>query len=120
MGLVGAAVLACGLLLILPLDRGWSLPDVAWRLGIAGVGMGLGGPLQAMIMSATPRPRIATTAATVQLARTLGLSLGPAAATVVWTMSGYSLDGMRSGLVLGVIAACLSILAVGMSRVIGR
>jgi hypothetical protein len=73
-----------------------------------------------MIMSATPRPLIGTTAATVQLARTLGLSLGPATATVVWTMSSYSLDGMREGLTLGVTAVCLSIIAISMSRAIGR
>lgn len=119
-GLVGAVVLACGLVLVLPLAPDWSLFDVAWRLGVVGVGMGLGGPLQAMIMSATPRPLVGTTAATVQLARTLGLSLGPAVATVMWALSGYTLDGMHGGLALGVVAAVLSVAAVGASRAVAR
>jgi MFS transporter, DHA2 family, multidrug resistance protein len=120
MGLVGSVVVLGGLLLIVPLGADWSPADVAWRLGVTGVGLGLGAPLQAMIMSATPRPMIGTTAATVQLARTLGFALGPAVATVVWATSGYAIAGMRAGVALGVIAVSLSVVAIGASRAIGR
>ncbi|MGW2707188.1 MFS transporter [Streptomyces sp. NPDC001340] len=101
----GAVLTASGLLLCIPLGDGWSPVDVAWRLALAGLGMGLnGGPAQALVMGAAPPDRTATVGSTVQLARCLGFALGPALATTAW-----SLAGTRSGLYLAAVAACLAV-----------
>ncbi|MFF7128104.1 MFS transporter [Streptomyces sp. NPDC016566] len=101
----GAVLTASGLLLCVPLGDGWSLLDVAWRLALAGLGMGLnGGPAQALVMGAAPPDRTATVGSTVQLARSLGFTLGPALATTAWTLA-----GARAGLYLAAVAACLAV-----------
>ncbi|MEU3823254.1 MFS transporter [Streptomyces sp. NPDC030392] len=105
---VGASLTALGLLLV-PLGDDWSLPDIAWRLALAGVGMGLnGGPTQALVMGAAPRERTATVAATLQLARSLGFTVGPALATAAWGLAGPA-DGVRAGLALAAVAACAAV-----------
>ncbi|MFI6729187.1 MFS transporter [Streptomyces sp. R-74717] len=105
----GAALTAAGLLLLVPLDAGWSPWQVAWRLALAGVGMGLnGGPTQALVMSTAPPDRIATVGSTVQLARSLGFTLGPALATAVWGLTG-SANGVHAGLALAAAAAALAV-----------
>ncbi|MEV4916767.1 MFS transporter [Streptomyces tirandamycinicus] len=105
----GAAVTACGLLLLVPAGGEWSPVDVAWRLALAGAGMGLnGGPTQALVMGAAPPERIATVGSTVQLARSLGFTLGPALATAAWGLAGPD-HGARAGLGLAAAAACLSV-----------
>ncbi|SHN12862.1 MULTISPECIES: MFS transporter [Streptomyces] len=105
----GAVVTATGLLLLVPLGGGWSPLEVAWRLALAGVGMGLnGGPTQALVMGAAPRDRTATVGSTMQLARTLGFTLGPALATAAWGLAGPD-QGVRAGLALAATAACLAV-----------
>ncbi|MGF0173428.1 MFS transporter [Streptomyces sp. Marseille-Q5077] len=109
MAVTGACLTAAGLLLLIPLGDGWSPSDVAWRLALAGVGMGLnGGPTQALVMGAAPAERTATVGSTVQVARSLGFTLGPALATVAWALAG-SADGARAGLALAAVAACLAV-----------
>ncbi|MCX4671118.1 MFS transporter [Streptomyces sp. NBC_01381] len=105
----GAALTAAGLLLLVPLGDGWSPWDVAWRLALAGVGMGLnGGPTQALVMSAAPPDRTATVGSTVQFARSLGFTLGPALATAVSGLTGPG-NGVHAGLALAAAAACLAV-----------
>ncbi|MFF5585699.1 MFS transporter [Streptomyces hygroscopicus] len=105
----GAVLTAAGLLLLVPLGDGWSPWDVAWRLTLAGVGMGLaGGPTQALVMGAAPPDRTATAGSTVQLARSLGFTLGPALATAVRGLAGPG-DGVPAGLALAAGAACLAV-----------
>ncbi|MEU9124440.1 MFS transporter [Streptomyces sp. NPDC048506] len=111
----GAALTATGLLLLVPLGDGWSPLDVAWRLALAGVGLGLnGGPTQALVMSAAPPDRTATVGSTVQLARSLGFTLGPALATAASGMAGPD-EGVRAGLTLAAGAACLAVPLLGLS-----
>lgn len=101
----GAALTAAGLLLLVPLGDDWSPVDVAWRLALAGVGMGLnGGPTQALVMGAAPADRAATVGSSVQLARSLGFTLGPALATAAWGLAGGD-DGVTAGLTLAAVAA---------------
>ncbi|MFI5975452.1 MFS transporter [Streptomyces sp. NPDC051452] len=105
----GAALTAGGLLLLVPLGGDWSPVHVAWRLALAGVGMGLnGGPTQALVMGAAPADRTATVGSSVQLARSLGFTLGPALATVAWGSAGGD-DGVRAALALAAGAACLAV-----------
>ncbi|WP_438494214.1 MFS transporter [Streptomyces asiaticus] len=105
----GAALTATGLLLLVLPGDGWSPPEVAWRLVLAGIGMGLtGGPTQALVMGAAPPGRAATVGSTVQLARSLGFTLGPALATAAWRLTGPD-GGARTGLALAATAACLAV-----------
>lgn len=104
----GAVLTAAGLLLLVPLGDSWSAPDVAWRLALAGLGMGLnGGPTQALVMGAALPERAATVGSAVQLARSLGFTLGPALATAAWGLAAG--DGVRAGLALAAVAACLAV-----------
>ncbi|WP_369390801.1 MFS transporter [Streptomyces sp. CG1] len=106
---VGAALTAAGLLLLVPLGGDWSPVDVAWRLALAGLGMGLnGGPTQALVMGAAPADRTATVGSSVQLARSLGFTLGPALATAAWGLAGGD-DGVTAGLTLAAVAACIAV-----------
>ncbi|MGW7382709.1 MFS transporter [Streptomyces sp. NPDC054794] len=105
----GAVLTAAGLLLLVALGDDWSPADVAWRLALAGIGMGLnGGPTQALVMGAAPADRAATVGSTVQLARSLGFTLGPALATAVGAFTGPG-GGARAGLALAATAACLAV-----------
>jgi len=106
---IGAVLTAVGLFLLVPLGNGWSPWEVAWRLALAGVGMGLnGGPTQALVMGAAPADRTATVGSTVQLARSLGFTLGPALATAALGLAGPG-GGVRAGLALAAVAACLAV-----------
>ncbi|MER6738285.1 MFS transporter [Streptomyces puniciscabiei] len=105
----GAALTTVGLLLLVPPAQDWSPPQVAWRLALAGVGMGLnGGPTQALVMSAAPPDRTGTVGSSVQLARSLGFALGPALATAAWGLAGGE-DGVTAGLALAAVAAGLAV-----------
>ncbi|USX54021.1 MFS transporter [Lentzea sp. HUAS12] len=98
----GAALTAVGMASLLTLGPQWTQGEVAWRLLVAGVGMGLyGGPAQLLVMTSVPAEKAATAGATVQLARSLGFTLGPACATAAWTAGGPS-----AGLWLATVAAC--------------
>lgn len=110
----GAAITAGGLLLLLWAGGHWSTTSIAWRLGLAGAGMGLyGGPTQAMVMTCAPPDRMATAGSAVQLARNLGFTLGPALATAAWGLAGRGSGGVQAGLaaaaaVAGVAALLLA------------
>ena len=101
LSLLAALFVGGGLLLLVPLDTRWSLADVAWRLGLLGLGMGLfAGPNQSAIMGFAPRQVMGTVSGLSGLGRNLGFALGPALATIVWTASGLGLGGIRAGLLL--------------------
>ncbi|MFI2224659.1 MFS transporter [Streptomyces fradiae] len=105
----GACLTAAGLLLLVPLGDGWTPLDIAWRLALAGVGMGLnGGPTQALVMGSAPPERTATVASTLQLSRSLGFTVGPALATAAWGLSGPG-GGVTAGLALAAVAACAAV-----------
>jgi DHA2 family multidrug resistance protein-like MFS transporter len=105
----GAVLTAAGLLLLLPLGTTWHPADVAWRLAIAGAGMGLyGGPVQLLVLTSVAPERMSTAGAVVQLGRSLGFTIGPALATTAWALSGYG-SNVLAGLVFAVVAACAAI-----------
>ncbi|MBB6546950.1 MFS transporter [Nonomuraea rubra] len=109
---IGTVTVTIGLVLIIPMGTGWGPADLAWRLAVAGAGAGLfAGPNQAMAMTNTPRHLLGTAAATTSLARQLGVALGPALATCVWSFGGYGLQGMRIAVVLAAAMAAASMLA---------
>lgn len=106
----GTVVVTVGLLLLIPLDDGWGPVDVAWRLVIIGAGAGLfTGPNQTVAMSSAPRRLLSTTGATTNLARQLGIALGPALVTVSWAMAGDGAMWLPIG--IAAVLALLSALA---------
>jgi MFS family permease len=108
----GIVVITAGLLLLVPLGASWTVVDVAWRLAVIGVGVGLfNASAMTMTMSSAPRHLLGTTAASTGVARQLGLALGPALATSAWALSGYALGGMRAAMGLATMAAVLGAVA---------
>jgi MFS family permease len=117
---LGALLFTVGLALLLPMDSSWGLADLASRLFLAGCGNGLfNAPNMAMAMTHTPRPLLATTGASTSLARTLGFALGPALATLVWSLSSYEAEGMRGAMTIATVLSALSVVALVRTRVPG-
>jgi MFS family permease len=108
----GALGLTGALLLIVPLGERWAPGDLAWRLALLGVTMGLfNAPNLTLALSRAPRHLLGTTGASTNLARQLGFALGPALATTMWALSGYALGGMRAGLALAAGVSALGAVA---------
>jgi MFS family permease len=109
----GAALFAAGLALAVPLGGSWGPADLAWRLAIAGAGVGMfNAPNMTTAMSNAPRRLLGTTGASTSVARQAGFAIGPAMATLVWAASGFTLAGMRgavgfAALLAGIAAAAL-------------
>ncbi|MFE4970771.1 MFS transporter [Kitasatospora sp. NPDC056651] len=115
--LAGAAVTTLGLTLLVPLDSGWSAPEIAARLALAGAGMGLnGGPTQALVMSASPPGKLATAGSAVQLARSLGFALGPALATAAALAGDRTTTGTRAGIALAALVASTAVVLLALHR----
>ena len=111
----GAIGLTGALLLIAPLGERWAPGDLAWRLALRGVAMGLfNAPNMALALSRAPRNLLGTTGASTSLARQLGFALGPALATTIWALSSYAVSGMRAG--IGLAAAVSALGAVALIR----
>jgi MFS family permease len=102
----GATITAAGFLLLLTVETPRNPGALAWRLALAGLGMGLyGGPTQLLVMTAAPPGFAATAGSTVQLARSLGFTLGPPLAAAVWS-AGVS---ATPALVLAAASVCLAV-----------
>jgi MFS family permease len=107
--LAGLVTVCCGLLLLLPAAGSWQATDVAWRLAVAGAGIGLfNAPNMSAAMSASPGGLLATAGAATSVARQGGFACGPAVATLVWALSGYGLGGIR-----GAFAAAAAVVVAG-------
>lgn len=108
----GAVVITAGIALIIPLGADWTVGDLWWRLALVGAGAGLfAGPNQTLAMAGSPRHLLGTTGASTSLSRQLGMALGPALATTVWTLSDYAPGGMRAAIALAAALTALSVLA---------
>ncbi|MFD5461389.1 MFS transporter [Kitasatospora sp. NPDC127059] len=115
--LTGAAVTTCGLALLVPVDTGWSSVDIAARLALAGAGMGLnGGPTQALVMTASPRGKLATAGSAVQLSRSLGFALGPALATAAALAGDRATTGTHVGIALAAAVAATAVPLLALHR----
>jgi MFS family permease len=119
--ILGAVLFTVGLALLLPMDSSWGVPDVAWRLFLAGCGNGLfNAPNMAMAMTHTPPRLMATTGSSTNLARTMGFALGPALATLVWSISSYKPGGMRGAIALATVLSAVSVVVLVGRRVSGE
>ncbi|WP_436497398.1 MFS transporter [Actinokineospora sp. HUAS TT18] len=111
--ITGAATTTVGLLLLVLAGSEWTPLDIAWRMAVAGLGMGLyGGPSQVMAMATAP-DRMGTASSAVQVARSLGFTIGPALATAAWAMPGGS---TTVGLAIAAGAGALGVLLLTSTR----
>jgi MFS family permease len=118
---LGTVLFTVGLALLLPMDGSWGPADLAWRLFLAGCGNGLfNAPNMAMAMSNTPLHLLASTGSSTSLARTMGFALGPALATLLWSISSYKPEGMRAAITLATVLSALSVVALMRMRVPGE
>jgi MFS family permease len=118
--LLGAGLFTMGLALLVPLQDSWEAPDLAWRLFLAGCGNGLfNAPNMAVAMSNAPGRLLATAGASTSLARTLGFALGPALATLAWSISAYEAAGMRAAMATATAVSACSV-AVLVARRVNR
>jgi MFS family permease len=110
---LGAALTTLGALLLVPVGEDWRPANLSWRLAVLGLGASLfTGPSFAMVMSNAPAHLQGTAGAAQSLARQLGFTLGPALATVVWALSDYTLNGLRTAFVLATATAVTALLCV--------
>ncbi|WP_349693880.1 MFS transporter [Actinopolymorpha sp. B11F2] len=117
---LGAVLFTGGLALLLPMDGSWGPADLAWRLFLAGCGNGLfNAPNMAMAMTNTPPHLLATTGSSTSLARTMGFAMGPALATLVWSLSDQP-GGMRAAIILATAISALSAVALVCIRAAGK
>ncbi|MFD9947495.1 MFS transporter [Nonomuraea sp. NPDC059023] len=94
--LFGLVLVICSLLLLLPASESWQAVDVAWRLALAGAGLGLfNAPNMSAAMSAAPGALLATVGSATSVTRQGGFALGPAMATLIWGLWSFGADGIR-------------------------
>lgn len=111
---LGAAVLTASIASMTALDAGWLPIDLAWRLALMGVGVGLVlTPAQSAALALAPPDQLATTSASTNVARHVGLALGPAASTTIWALHGYSVTGMSVALGFAMLCAVGTLAAAG-------
>ena len=114
---LGTLVLATGLALLAPLDATWSPAEAAWRLALAGCGVGLtNGPAVTLVMTRAAKDLLGTAGAAQSLARQLGFAIAPALVTTVWTTYGYAPAGLRAAMLPVTAAALLALAALLRSR----
>jgi MFS transporter, DHA2 family, multidrug resistance protein len=115
--IAGGFVILAGTLALLPLGTGTHPADVAWRLALIGVGNGLfSGPVHALVLAATPPGMTATSGGVTALFRTLGLSAGPAAGALTWTLTDGGVAGFRSGVAVIIVTTIAGLCALAALR----
>lgn len=87
LGSIGLGVLAVGLLFLVTLPSTPSDWDIAWRMGLCGLGFGFfQTPNNITVMTAGPVGRTGAAGGMMAVARTIGWSLGSALVALIFTM----------------------------------
>jgi DHA2 family multidrug resistance protein-like MFS transporter len=87
LGSIGLAVLAAGLVLLAALPDAPADWDIAWRMGICGVGFGFfQTPNNITVMTTGPATRTGAAGGMLATARTVGWSLGSALVAVIFSL----------------------------------
>jgi predicted MFS family arabinose efflux permease len=110
----GSACTVLGMLTMLTVGSGADTVDLAWRLSILGVGMGLfGAPINAAWLAAAPPGMTGLVGGLGMTVRTIALTGGPAVAGACWAAAGGGVRGFRVSVavltavaVVGLIALC--------------
>jgi DHA2 family multidrug resistance protein-like MFS transporter len=89
LGSIGLAILATGLVLLAVMPAAPADWDVAWRMGICGIGFGFyQTPNNITLMTAGPPERSGAASGMVAVARTVGWSLGSALVALIFGLKG--------------------------------
>jgi DHA2 family multidrug resistance protein-like MFS transporter len=113
LGGVGLLVFAGGLAALAMLPLHPTIPDIVWRMALAGAGFGMfQSPNNRTMIAAAPRERSGGASGMLGTARLLGQTTG--AALVALLLARYALEGTRISLMVGVgfavVGAALSTL----------
>ena len=111
-GTVGLLLCAAGQALLAFLPAGAGVFDVAWRMALCGIGIGLFGPPNLrQILSATPKHRTGAVGGLVGTNRLTGQSLGAALAALVLNLAPMNANVVALGIAAGLtaIGACISL-----------
>jgi len=111
-GTVGLLLCATGQALLAFLPAGAGVFDVAWRMALCGIGIGLFGPPNLrQILSATPKHRTGAVGGLVGTNRLTGQSLGAAFAALVLNLAPMNANVVALGIAAGLTAlgACISL-----------
>lgn len=119
LGSIGMAVLTAGLLLLAFMPAAPADWDVAWRMGVCGVGFGFyQTPNNLTVMTAGPPARSGAASGMLAVARTVGWSLGSALVALTFALRGGS--GAVTCLLVGAgfaaTGAVLSVSRAGVAR----
>ena len=119
LGSAGLAVLFAGLLLLAAMPAAPADWDVAWRMGVCGVGFGFyQTPNNLTLMTAGPPERSGAASGMVAVARTVGWSLGSALVALIFGLLGAG--GARTCLYAGAafagVGAVVSVSRAGARR----
>lgn len=115
--LAGAVLLALGMVLLMPLDPGWNAVDVAWRMGLIGVGCGfVAGSNQSTVMGLAPWHHESAASAVSGVVRNLSYAIGAAGASVLVAFAPTPMAGLRLALGIAVLAAAGGIVAAYRAR----
>lgn len=111
-GTVGLLLCATGQALLAFLPAGAGVFDVAWRMALCGIGIGLFGPPNLrQILGATPKHRTGAVGGLVGTNRLTGQSLGAAFAALVLNVAPMNANVVALGIAAGLatIGACISL-----------
>lgn len=119
LGGIGLLTLCGGMLAMLFLPDQPSFVDIAWRMGVCGIGFGcFQAPNMKAIMGSAPRERAGSASGIVATARLTGQALG--AALVAWCLVLSPLHGTRHALAvaaaLALLGAVVSFARLGVDR----
>jgi MFS family permease len=108
---VGGAVTLLAMLLVITLDTGAGLGDLAWRLVVLGVGAALYNPaINAAMLAAAPTGSEGVAGGVGMTVRTIAMTVAPAAAALAWTLAGGGVTGFRAGSVMVTAAVAVGLL----------
>ncbi len=110
LGSAGMAVLCVGLLLLAFMPAVPADWDVAWRMGVCGVGFGFyQTPNNLTLMTAGPAERSGAASGMVAVARTVGWSLGSALVALIFGLQGGAVTCLLTGAGFAAVGAAVSV-----------
>ncbi len=119
LGSIGLAVLCLGLVLLAAMPAMPADWDIAWRMGICGIGFGFyQTPNNLTLMTAGPPERNGAASGMVAVARTVGWSLGAALVAVIFGLRGGTgaVDCLEVGAGFAAVGAVVSVSRTGARR----
>jgi len=110
--LLGTVFGVAGTLLLIPLDGTAAQLDIAWRIALIGIGLGLFvSPIQTLLLSSARPDQTALVGAVAQLTLMLGFTLGPVigAASLRLASDGALMDGIRIGFIASAVLTAIAL-----------